>query len=177
MNKKILSASEIYITYKKLLHFEANSYLGNFGLEEDGVQETLIKLMKNAENLSRMDEEERYRYIRKTAKFTAIDVFNREIGKYKREESIEDIESIDIEDGFKTDDVIFGANIGDFVDDYIAGLSEIDREIINLVYGYDLNYSEISILLGIEEAAVRKRLSRARGRLKEAIEKDKKYEY
>ena len=48
-------------------------------------------------------------------------------------------------------------------------LSERDREVVSLRYASELEYSEIAGILGIREAAVRTRLWRALGRLREAL--------
>jgi RNA polymerase sigma-70 factor (ECF subfamily) len=48
-------------------------------------------------------------------------------------------------------------------------LSERDREVVSLRYASELEYSEIASILGIREAAVRTRLWRALGRLREAL--------
>ncbi len=48
-------------------------------------------------------------------------------------------------------------------------LSERDREVVSLRYASELEYPEIAAILGIREAAVRTRLWRALGRLREAL--------
>jgi RNA polymerase sigma-70 factor, ECF subfamily len=48
-------------------------------------------------------------------------------------------------------------------------LSERDREVVSLRYASELEYSEIAGILGIRETAVRTRLWRALGRLREAL--------
>lgn len=48
-------------------------------------------------------------------------------------------------------------------------LSERDREVVSLRYASELEYAEIAGILGIREAAVRTRLWRALGRLREAL--------
>lgn len=52
----------------------------------------------------------------------------------------------------------------------IASLPEADQELISLRYSGGLEHREIALLLGIREAAVRTRLWRAIGRLREAVE-------
>jgi RNA polymerase sigma-70 factor (ECF subfamily) len=54
--------------------------------------------------------------------------------------------------------------------DAVADLPERDREIVSLRYGSDLDTSAVAEVLGIHEAAVRTRLWRALGRLREAME-------
>jgi RNA polymerase sigma factor (sigma-70 family) len=49
------------------------------------------------------------------------------------------------------------------------GLAERDREVVSLRYGSELEYAEIASILGIREPAVRTRLWRALGRLREAL--------
>ena len=52
----------------------------------------------------------------------------------------------------------------------LAELSDREREIVSLRYGADLNASEIGAGLGLEPAAIRKTLERARTRLAARIE-------
>jgi RNA polymerase sigma factor (sigma-70 family) len=47
----------------------------------------------------------------------------------------------------------------------LAELSERERVIVNLRYGAELNASEIGVAVGVEPAAIRKALERARTRL------------
>lgn len=54
--------------------------------------------------------------------------------------------------------------------DAVADLPERDREIVSLRYGSDLDTSAVAEVLGIREAAVRTRLWRALGRLRDAME-------
>ena len=51
----------------------------------------------------------------------------------------------------------------------MADLAERDREVVSLRYGSELEYAEIAAILGIREAAVRTRLWRALGRLRESL--------
>ena len=52
----------------------------------------------------------------------------------------------------------------------LGELGERDRTIVSLRYGAELNASEIAAALGLEAAAVRKTLERARARLAVRIE-------
>jgi RNA polymerase sigma-70 factor (ECF subfamily) len=52
----------------------------------------------------------------------------------------------------------------------LGELSERERQIVSLRYGADLNASEIGAAIGLEPAAVRKTLERARTRLGDRIE-------
>jgi RNA polymerase sigma factor (sigma-70 family) len=51
----------------------------------------------------------------------------------------------------------------------MADLAERDREVVSLRYGSELEYAEIAAILGIRETAVRTRLWRALGRLRESL--------
>lgn len=174
MKKSPLSVSEIYASYKKVMYFEANKYLKDSLLIEESLQEMLIKIMKNIESIGSMNDDERYRYVKKVAKFTSIDVFNREVKEHENTVNIDELENMDIDTKFEMTESLSGFKVGPYVDEYIEKLSGMDREIITLVYGYNLSYKEISRLLKVDEAAARKRLSRAKARLKKELEKNQR---
>jgi RNA polymerase sigma-70 factor, ECF subfamily len=52
----------------------------------------------------------------------------------------------------------------------LARLSNEDRELLLLVGVEDLNHAEVAEVLGVDQAAVRKRVSRARARLAQALD-------
>lgn len=54
----------------------------------------------------------------------------------------------------------------------LAGLSEGDRELLLLHGGEGLSYSELAAVLALDHVTVRKRVSRARARLAEALDGD-----
>jgi RNA polymerase sigma factor (sigma-70 family) len=65
--------------------------------------------------------------------------------------------------------VITREGVGQIVE-AMAGLSERDREIVSLRYLLDLSEEEIAGVLAVRRGTVKSRLSRAVGRLREALE-------
>jgi RNA polymerase sigma factor (sigma-70 family) len=59
----------------------------------------------------------------------------------------------------------------DFVRRAVASLAKQDRDILRLGYWKGLSYAQIAIQLGCTEACVRKRMERARNRVKPRLER------
>lgn len=171
MKTGTLTMSQVYTDYKKLMYFMARKYLSQPELIEDAIQEMLIKIMKNLDGFSRMSIEKQKNYVMKIAKFTSIDVFNREVARHGNNFPLEDDESLGAVVIKEIEEYDPQKIIGVNVDEYIKNLSDIDREIIICVYGYELEYEEISNRLGISQATARKRLSRAQQHLREEMMK------
>ena len=169
--EKSSQIEKAYDQYKKIVRYEAARYLKDADLVQDAVQETALKLVKNFDRFSDMEESHKKYYVKKIARYTAIDIFNREVARLSDNISIDEIETVADEKMCITSG---NQIIGDQVDDYIEDLSTQDRDIIVLTYGFGLTYGETAVLLGIKETAVRKRASRAREKIRNEMIKDLK---
>lgn len=161
----------IYTVYKKLIFKVAYDILVDAYLAEDIVQETMAILFKE-EILSKLKlatVENMKGYILAIAKNSAIDEYNRRKRFFIQNTVWLDIDGMEVE---KKDYV--SAQCLDIVDriwikTVVERLSKGDREILKLRYYEQCSCKEISEKIGVNYAAVRKRLERAKKRFKKEM--------
>ncbi|WP_436865194.1 RNA polymerase sigma factor [Bacillus fungorum] len=157
---------ELYELYEQKIYYVAYSILNNIQQAEDAVQETFITLYKNLEKLHRLRTEELKRYILRVAKNKAIDSYRKnkrhETFLEEYEKSIEAVdENIEEWEKRKMSEVQ--------IDTLLKELNESNRQVFKYKVFYNLTYQEISSVMGITEANVRKRFERARKRVQNMI--------
>jgi RNA polymerase sigma factor (sigma-70 family) len=74
------------------------------------------------------------------------------------------------------DSVEEAAREGPELAEALAGLSPRERDVLLLVAWAELEYAEVAEALGIPVGTVRSRLNRARGRIRELLERSRQYE-
>ncbi|GIN74490.1 RNA polymerase sigma factor [Bacillus sp. J14TS2] len=154
---------ELYELYEQKVYYAAYSILNNIQQAEDVVQETFITLYRHLEKLRNLNNQELKRYILRMTKNKAIDSYR----KNKRQELLLEEcqrESTEVTDG----------NIGEWeqrvmsevqIDTLLKTLKESYKQVFKYKVFYDLNYQEISKLMGITGMNVRKQFERARKRV------------
>ena len=145
----------LYYDYRKLMKHIAIDMLHDEFLAEDAVHEAFIKLTRH---ISGVNEDDRYKtkaFIVIIVKSVCLDMLRKD--KKDKSFSLEEIDSIGAvnDDSFKTLEV-------EDVYSVISSLSDTYREIIELKVVHNLSDKEIADVLGISNAAVRKRMQRAR---------------
>ncbi len=159
-NKDYEKMEELYKLYEQKIYYVVFSILNNIQQAEDAVQETFISIYKNLEKTRHLNTEELKRYILRIAKNKAIDSYRKNkrheilIEEYQRDsteladENIEEWEQCLISE--------------DQIDTLLTTLKESYKQIFKYKVFYDLNYQEISKLMGMTEVNVRKQFERAR---------------
>ncbi|MCJ7839328.1 RNA polymerase sigma factor [Lederbergia sp. NSJ-179] len=162
-NKDYEKMEELYELYEQKIYYVAYSILNNIQQAEDTVQETFIILYQHLEKLHSLNNQELKRYILRIAKNKAIDNYRNN----KRHEIL--LAEIQREAAKVTDE-----NIEEWeqclisenqIDTLLTTLKESYKQIFKYKVFYDLNYQEISKLMGITEINVRKQFERARKRI------------
>lgn len=153
---------KLFNRYKNYMFAIALSYHKNKYDAEDVVQEAAIRLMKNMAKIKDLESKETKGYISVVTRNICIDKYN----DNKSEIPTDDDWQFDATEAFdlKVDDkeaLIF----------HLKKLSPSYLHVLILSYVYDLNTDEIADSLGISQAAVRKRKSRAIKEMKERLEK------
>lgn len=145
----------LYNDYRKLMKHIATNMLRDEFLAEDAVHEAFIKLTRH---ISGVDENDRH----KTQAFIAIIIKSvcSDMLKKEKKNKVIRMENIDYI-GYVNDDSLKNLEAED-VYSVIASLSDTYREIIELKVYHNLSDKEIADVLGISNAAVRKRMQRAR---------------
>lgn len=151
---------ELYELYEQKIYYVAFSVLNNIQQAEDVVQETFITLYQHLVEIHSLNTQELKRYILRVAKNKAIDSYRNN----KRH-------GIILEEYQKEATDIADDNIDDWeqclmseiqIDTLITTLNESYKHVFKYKVFYDLNYQEISELMGITEVNVRKQFERAR---------------
>ena len=152
----------LYNSHRNLLKSIAIDMLDDEFLAEDAVHEAFIKLTRYIKGIDEVDSHKTKAFIVIVIKSVCKDM----IRKSKRDKSFssEEIEEI----GSVNDDAFKNIEF-EYIYRAIESLSDKYREIIELKVYYDLSDKEIADIVGIDNAAVRKRLQRARESLKKKL--------
>ena len=157
-NKRKLKLFENKSTeiYKDLYRF-IYSILKNKELTEDVLHDTLIKGYAKFHTLKDIDKFKSWMI--SIAKNESIATIN----KYKRETPCEDvfIDIISVNEDIP-ENILLNNEIKLYIKNSINSLDPIDREIINLRYYCDLNFTEIALVLNMNVNTVRTKHMRAK---------------
>lgn len=167
INQDYKKMEQLYEIYEQKIYSVAYLILNNVQQAEDVVQETFITLYNNLEKVNSLNVQELKRYILRIAKNKAIDSYRKNIrqGQLLEEYQKELTEIVD-------------ENVEDWeqrvmseiqIDTLLVVLSESYRQVFKYKVFYNLSYQEISELMGLTEANVRKQFERARKRIHNMI--------
>ena len=151
----------LYVTYRKLMFYVANRILNDERLAEDAVHQTFLKILENFDKVGEIS-------CHKTRSYVVIIVRNAAINMYNRRKRhpavpIEEAAFCAAEEKLeRTDDL-------DSLAKAVLKLPAIYKDALKLKYVQEFSNAEIAGMLGISEAAVRKRLERARRMLEEIL--------
>lgn len=161
---------ELYDKYRKLMFKRARFYDSSGSLEEDIVQESVIKLCHYVDRLKTMEEGARVVYIIYTVWTTAITI-NKKLAKdrellydYFRERS-------DPGYGSAEDEFLRQAS-KDELDRVFAALPERDSVLLTGRYVVGLSDEEIAEMLECKPSSVRMFMTRARNRARAKFEEE-----
>lgn len=161
--------ARLFTEYKKDMLSAANYILKDINLAEDAVNDACISLTNNLHKLDENNPAAVKAYIIKSVKTSSYKIYNERKRRYERELPL---------------DYAVNAAAADYSSDNMTSLLSIEIEkmppiyssVIILKYAEGLENNEIALKLHISVAAVEKRLSRAKKKLKKIIERSKRYE-
>jgi RNA polymerase sigma-70 factor, ECF subfamily len=154
---------ELYELYEQKIYHIAYSVLNNIQQAEDTVQETFVTIYQHLEKIRSLNTQELKLYVLRIAKNKAIDSYRKNkrqgifLEEYQRE--VADVAVDNIEDWEQC--LISEVEI----DTLLTTLKESSKHVFKYKVFYDLNYQEISELMGMTEVNVRKQFERARRRV------------
>lgn len=154
--------------YSTIIHKIAYEILKDWHLVEDVEQEILFKLIERYEDKLLLPPDELKSYLCTAAKNTAINI-GRKNGTIKEAEELYfakaplTMEAVDI--AVLYDEYGFGIEMQEILNT----LDNIDRDIICLQYGEGYQRKEIAEILGVSEEFVKKRVYRARIKIKSIL--------
>lgn len=150
----------LYKKYRKLMFYIANRILRDEYLAEDAVEQTFVKIIENLDNISEVD-------CHKTKSYIVIMVRNCAINLYRQRKNHPSV-SLD-EDIELVDDWRFEFDEMDLLMQAIIHLPIIYRDILTLKYVQEFSNEEIAKMLDISESTVRKRLQRAKEKIRKFL--------
>jgi RNA polymerase sigma-70 factor (ECF subfamily) len=144
---------------------------------EDCLQDVMRIIIDNLQLFCSVEEENLIRLLVKCTRNTAIDKYRAEKRKRGKERSLDepntDGEAQEIADGEDSlDDILINKENRSRLNEIIAEIPPVYRDILFFRYDLSLKYSEIARLLGVSESVVKVRLYRA----KQTLLKTKKEE-
>ncbi len=157
--------------YGTLMRKIAHEILSDWQFTEDVTQEVLWKLISQHQDRAELPPDELKGYLCAAVKNTAVNMARRNERLQEREEGWLNqrpltMDAVDME-AFR-DRYGFGPE----VEDILAGLDNTDRDILGLMYGQGFSRRETAEIVGLSEEAVKKRLQRAKSKMKAAVEKE-----
>lgn len=164
---------KLFAMYERPMYYYALKITADPHMAEDVVQDAFCKMIKYIDSINYNDDREIKSYLLAVIKTCAADILRKNKTKDAVTNSLED-NVIYIEGSFGSDfdidkaigELSFDGSIGELV----SKLKEEDQNILYLRYGRDANDTEIADILSLKTAeAVRKRLSRAKARLKNLL--------
>ena len=159
---------ELVEKYKKEIYLVAYDVLKNSTDSEDVVGISFERLFICIDKILLMDSRAEKAYIMTIAKNEAINYYNRR----KRELSLmmqleSDYESIESEDNLLN--IVANVKFSFRLDEAILQLSSSDQDILFLLYKMGFTIDEIALTFGISTEATKKRVQRARNKVRDII--------
>jgi len=153
---------QLYEKYRKLMFYVANQILKDEYLAEDAVHHTFINIIENLDNISEIDCHKTKSYIVTMVRNCAINLYNQR----KRHPLVSLDAAIEIESNetFQFEE--------DALAKAVANLPEIYNAVLTLKYVQGFSNLEIAELLAVSEPTVRKRLERAKNKVRESLDKE-----
>ena len=152
----------LYNEYKKLMKYIAKDMLRDEYLAEDAVHEAFIKLTRYINGVNESDSHKTKAFIVIIIKSVCLDMIRKD--KHDKAFGLDEIDNM----GYASNDSFRNVEL-QAVYEAIESLSDKYREIIELKVYHNLSDKEISDVLCITNATVRKRLQRARAILRKKL--------
>lgn len=153
----------IYMDYRQTMYFAAYRILQNVHTAEDAVHQAFLRVIDHLDKINEKDCHKTRGFLVIITEHVAIDMYR----KRKRENtcSYDDME-------IYLPDTTEQAQGLDEIDRAIEKLSVNDVTVLKLKFSHGYTNTEIADILGITEDNVRQRISRAKKRLAEILERE-----
>lgn len=157
----------IYLSYKQTMFYAANRILKNHHSSEDAVHQAFLRIVDNLDKINETDCHKTRAFLVVITEHIAIDIYR----KRKREDmvSFDELEIYIAGNTSPEDEVI------DEVSSAILKLPVNYSTVLRLKFSGGYNDAEIAEILDITEDNVRQRISRAKKKLSELLQKEGEY--
>ncbi len=159
----------IYLKYSRLMKYVSYQILKDDFLAEDAVHNAFLNIINHLDQIDEVD-------CHKTKGFCIVVVENisKKLYNARKRENTIDFEDVDYEitDGKNLNSDIEEKISSEEIAEKIGSLPEIYRDVLMLKVLHGCNDKEIGRILDISPSAVRKRMERARIRMRQVIENE-----
>ena len=156
--------TELHDGYSQAMYKVANRMLKDSALAEDVVQESFIRIIKNFDKINKKKCPQTKNYFVTIVRSISIDTYRKR--KNQQTLSFDEFEGTIADDFKEIDHLLEGMDI----EKLLFQLPKSYYAILSLKYDNGYTYKEIASILDITEENVKKRLSRARNKLREILE-------
>ena len=162
----------IYTQYGGIMYKEAYNILQDSHLAEDAVQQSFIKLMKCIDKIDEYTSARTVNFMKIICRNAAIDIYQNRTYLNTKEDAAELLEDFDEIMVSGPSELVIDNESAEKVTAAIESLPNTYKDIILLekIHGY--SKEDIMSLLNINEEAVKKRMTRAKVKLLEALNKE-----
>lgn len=157
----------IYLSYKQTMFYAANLILKDHHLSEDAVHQAFLRIIDNLDKINENDCHKTRAFLVVVVEHISIDIYR----KRKREDTI----SYDELELYIADNTCQQNEVVDEVSSAILKLPVNYSTVLRLKYSQGYNDAEISEILDITQENVRQRISRAKKKLSELLQKEGEY--
>ena len=154
---------QLHDEYSGVMFNRAYSILRDTALAEDVVQESFIRILKKFEKIEKKKCPQTRKYFVNIVRTISIDVYRK--NKKQQTISFDEFEATIIDEFANTEDILEGKEL----ETYLLKLPKSYYIIMSLKYDDGYSYKEIAQILSITEENVKKRLLRARTKLREIL--------
>lgn len=173
-NEKInsLKLERLYLDYRSLMYKEAKKILHNQYDAEDAVQSAFVKLTNCADRITDEMPAMTYNFMKVVARNVALDIHKKKLYLNKYENTYENVEQELADVNQELSDIVIDKCSVERIIEQIKKLPDNYRDLIILekVYGY--TREETMALFGVNYETVKKRMTRAKTKLLEALKKE-----
>lgn len=159
----------LYVLYEQEMYRVCAAIVKDSHAAEDALSESFVKLIRIRDRIGAADSEKTRRLCIKTARNTAIDMYRRRSLESRYFVGLPETEDTDA--AVQPDELL--SEHGDVKEHVLSRLDVKYKTPVVLYYYEGLSIREVSAVLKISEACVRKRLERARGMIELEIKKQK----
>ncbi len=158
-------AERLYNTYGRMMYKTAFDILGDSHLSEDAVHESFVRIIKIIDRVEEENTERTKSFLVIISRNVSLDILR----KRKKETEAEDIP--DPSPGI--DEIVINRDTLKRTAEAIRALDPKYRDVLLAVRVHNLSRMETAEMFGISEETVKKRLTRAKEKLKEVIDCEK----
>lgn len=170
--KDLSKIERIYEKYKNLMYKEAYSILHDPHDTEDAVQQAVLRLIRVVDRIRDDDPAMLCNFLKIVVKNVSKDLYNKRIYLNNTEDTIEILEDTASDMGMEVTDIIISNESVQRISMEIQKLPDKYRDVLLLekVFGY--SREETVVLLNQNYETLKKRMTRAKKKLLEALRKE-----